>query len=41
MKATLKRITTGACISVTGDLIASLGKGQAVEVKVKELTDFG
>jgi len=38
---TLKRITTGACISVTGDLIASLGKGQAVEVKVKELQILG
>lgn len=37
----LKRITTGACISVTGDLIASLGKGQAVEVKVKELVILG
>jgi len=38
---TLKRITTGACISVVGELIASLGKGQAVEVKVKELTILG
>jgi asparaginyl-tRNA synthetase len=37
----LKRITTGACISVTGELIASLGKGQAVEVKVKELIILG
>lgn len=37
----LKRITTGSCISVTGELIASLGKGQAVEVKVKELTILG
>lgn len=37
----LKRITTGACVSVTGDLIASLGKGQAVEVKVKELIILG
>ncbi|KXK31265.1 MAG: asparaginyl-tRNA synthetase [Bacteroidetes bacterium OLB12] len=40
-EATLKRITTGACISVTGELIASLGKGQAVEVKVKELIILG
>ena len=40
-EALLKRITTGACISVTGELIASLGKGQAVEVKVKELTILG
>ena len=37
----LKRITTGACLSVTGELIASLGKGQAVEVKVKELEILG
>lgn len=37
----LKRITTGACLSVTGELIASLGKGQAVEVKVKELIVLG
>jgi asparaginyl-tRNA synthetase len=40
-ETTLKRITTGACISVVGELIASLGKGQAVEVKVKELTILG
>ena len=40
-EGTLKRITTGACISVTGDLIASLGKGQAVEVKVKEQQILG
>jgi asparaginyl-tRNA synthetase len=37
----LKRITTGACISITGELIASMGKGQAVEVKVTELTILG
>ncbi|MFZ2905288.1 MAG: asparagine--tRNA ligase [Cyclobacteriaceae bacterium] len=40
-ETTLKRITTGACISVTGELIASLGKGQAVEVKVKSLEILG
>ncbi len=40
-EATLKRITTGACISLKGELIASLGKGQAVEVKVQELTILG
>lgn len=40
-EALLKRITTGACVSVTGALIASLGKGQAVEVKVSELTILG
>jgi asparaginyl-tRNA synthetase len=40
-EATLKRITTGACLSLKGELIASLGKGQAVEVKVQELTILG
>ena len=37
----LKRITTGACLSVTGELIASQGKGQAVELKVRELEILG
>jgi asparaginyl-tRNA synthetase len=40
-EATLKRVTTGACISVTGELIASMGKGQAVEVKAKEVEILG
>src|ERR1700733_12513185 len=31
----LKRLTTGAAISVVGELVASLGKGQKVEVKAK------
>lgn len=39
--ALLKRITTGAAISVTGTLIASLGKGQKVEVKAKEIEILG
>jgi len=38
---TLKRITTGSCLSVTGELIPSPAKGQAVEVKVKELEILG
>jgi asparaginyl-tRNA synthetase len=37
----LKRITTGAAISVTGMLVASLGKGQKVEVKAKEIEILG
>jgi asparaginyl-tRNA synthetase len=37
----LKRITTGACISVTGELIPSPAKGQAVEIKVKSLEILG
>jgi len=38
---TLKRIATGACISVTGKLIASPAKGQKVEVKVDQLEILG
>ena len=37
----LKRITSGACISIVGELIPSLGKGQAVEVKVTQLDILG
>jgi asparaginyl-tRNA synthetase len=40
-EATLRRITTGACIEVNGELIQSPAKGQAVEVKVKQLTILG
>src|SRR3954469_10280821 len=34
-------ITTGACISVDGELVASPGKGQAVELKALGLTVHG
>src|SRR3982751_6595987 len=34
-------ITTGACISVDGELVASMGKGQAVELKAAALTIHG
>jgi asparaginyl-tRNA synthetase len=37
----LKRITTGACVSVTGELIPSPAKGQAVEIRVKNLEILG
>ncbi|MDB5018280.1 MAG: asparaginyl-tRNA synthetase [Mucilaginibacter sp.] len=40
-QALLKRITTGAAISVSGILVASLGKGQKVEVKAKEIEVLG
>ena len=40
-EVTLKRVTTGACISVIGELITSMGKGQAVEVKAKEVEILG
>lgn len=37
----LKRITTGAAISVKGTLIESLGKGQRVEVKASSIEILG
>ncbi len=40
-EALLKRITTGAAVSVTGLLVESLGKGQRVEVKVNALEILG
>jgi asparaginyl-tRNA synthetase len=39
--ALLKRLTTGASISVVGELVASLGKGQKVEVKAKTVEILG
>ncbi len=38
---TLKRITTGACIKVTGEIIPSLGKGQKVELKAETIEILG
>ena len=37
----LKRITTGAALSITGSLIPSLGKGQTVEVKANSIEILG
>lgn len=37
----LKRLTTGAAISVSGQVIPSLGKGQRVEIKAVELEILG
>lgn len=37
----LKPITTGACISVTGTLVESLGKGQSVEIHAGSLEIYG
>jgi len=37
----LKRITTGACISVKGNLVPSPAKGQAVEVRVNAIEILG
>lgn len=38
---TLKRITTGAAVSVTGDLVESQGAGQKYEIQVKKLEILG
>lgn len=38
---TLKRITTGAAVEVKGKLVESLGKGQNVEIQVREVTILG
>src|SRR6476469_7025866 len=40
-EATLKRITTGASLKVTGNLIASLGKGQKMELKANHVEILG
>jgi len=37
----LPRITTGACIGVTGTLVESVGSGQAVEIQAKEIEIYG
>jgi len=37
----LKPITTGACISVTGVLVESLGKGQNVEIQAESIEIYG
>ena len=37
----LKRITPGACIGVTGKLVASQGKGQSVEIIVNDIIIYG
>ena len=40
-EATLKRVTTGAAIHVSGELVESQGKGQKVEIQVKKLEILG
>ena len=40
-EATLKRITTGASLKVTGTVVPSLGKGQKVEVKAATIEVLG
>ncbi len=40
-ESTLKRITTGAAIAITGTLVESLGKGQKVEIQVNNIEILG
>lgn len=37
----LKPVTTGACISVTGKLVESQGRGQAVEIQAEDVLIYG
>lgn len=37
----LPKITTGACIGVKGNLVESVGSGQAVEINADEITLYG
>ena len=37
----MKQITTGACLCVRGDLVPSMGSGQAVEVQAREIEIYG
>ena len=37
----LKRVTTGAAIEITGELVESQGKGQTLEIQVKSLDVLG
>ena len=40
-EALMKQITTGACLSVRGDLVPSPASGQAVEVQAREIEVLG
>ncbi len=37
----LAKVTTGACIGVVGELVDSIGSGQAVEIQAKSLEVYG
>ncbi len=37
----IRNITTGACIAVTGNLVASMGKGQTVEIQAHNIHVYG
>ncbi len=38
---TLRQVTTGACIAITGTLIPSQGQGQSVEIQVSDILIYG
>ena len=38
---TIKRITTGASLNVLGELVPSIGSGQAVEIQAREIEIYG
>ncbi len=40
-EAMIEKITTGACIAVSGTLVESMGKGQSVEIQAKEIEIYG
>src|SRR5580698_9058629 len=40
-EALLKRITTGAALKVTGEIVASLGKGQKIELRAEAIEVLG
>ena len=40
-EALLQKITTGACIAVTGTLVESIGSGQAVEIQAGSIELYG
>lgn len=37
----LKEVSTGACVSITGKLVQSQGKGQSVEIQATEVAVYG
>ncbi|OJW78168.1 MULTISPECIES: asparagine--tRNA ligase [unclassified Spirosoma] len=38
---TLKLITTGSCLAITGQIVESQGSGQAIEVKITDVVIYG
>jgi asparaginyl-tRNA synthetase len=40
-EAILKQITTGACLKINGEMVASIGSGQAFEIKATDIIVLG